>query len=78
MSTNFLDRLRAVGVSLFLIVALAGSAFAGPFEDAVAKFANDDFSDTWSINDSFQDNSEEETEVEVEVEIDDSFNDISF
>ncbi len=46
MSTNFLDRLRAVGVSLFLIVALAGPAFAGPFEDAVAKFANDDFSDT--------------------------------
>nr|WP_249803471.1 urea ABC transporter permease subunit UrtB [Bradyrhizobium zhengyangense] len=32
-------------LSLFLI-AFALPAFAGPFEDAVAKFANDDFSDT--------------------------------
>jgi urea transport system permease protein len=29
-----------------LLIALALPAFAGPFEDAVAKFANDDFSDT--------------------------------
>lgn len=32
-------------LSLFLI-AFAMPAFAGPFEDAVAKFANDDYSDT--------------------------------
>jgi urea transport system permease protein len=38
-------RLCRVVVSLFLI-AFALPAFAGPFEDAVAKFANDDFSDT--------------------------------
>ena len=31
---------------LFLIAAFAVPALAGPFEDAVAKFANDDFSDT--------------------------------
>jgi urea transport system permease protein len=29
-----------------LLIAFAVPAFAGPFEDAVAKFANDDFSDT--------------------------------
>jgi urea transport system permease protein len=29
-----------------LLIAFAAPAFAGPFEDAVAKFANDDFSDT--------------------------------
>src|ERR1700730_7860733 len=29
-----------------MIVALAAPAFAGAFEDAVAKFANDEFSDT--------------------------------
>lgn len=29
-----------------LLIAFALPAFAGPFEDAVAKFANDDFSDT--------------------------------
>src|SRR5690242_17810001 len=40
------DRLRAAVLSLLLIAALAAPAFAGPFEDAVAKFANDDFSDT--------------------------------
>lgn len=38
-------RLRSLALSLFLI-AFALPAFAGPFEDAVAKFANDDFSDT--------------------------------
>ena len=31
---------------MFLIAAFAVPAFAGPFEDAVAKFANDEFSDT--------------------------------
>jgi urea transport system permease protein len=37
--------LRAFALSL-LLIASAGPAFAGPFEDAVAKFANDDYSDT--------------------------------
>src|SRR5215472_6093137 len=37
--------LRAFALSL-LLIAFAGPCFAGPFEDAVAKFANDDFSDT--------------------------------
>jgi urea transport system permease protein len=39
------DRLRAIALALFLIV-FAMPAFAGPFEDAVGKFATDDFSDT--------------------------------
>jgi urea transport system permease protein len=43
---NFFDRLRALALCLFLIAAFALPAFAGPFEDAVAKFANDEFSDT--------------------------------
>jgi urea transport system permease protein len=43
---NVLDRLRALALSFLLIVALAVPAFAGPFEDALAKFANDEFSDT--------------------------------
>nr|WP_249803075.1 urea ABC transporter permease subunit UrtB [Bradyrhizobium sp. 21] len=38
-------RLCSLLLSLFLI-AFALPAFAGPFEDAVAKFANDDYSDT--------------------------------
>jgi urea transport system permease protein len=38
-------RLRALALSIFLLV-LALPAFAGPFEDAVGKFATDDFSDT--------------------------------
>jgi len=46
VSANILDRLCAVVLSLLLMVAFAAPAFAGPFEDAVAKFANDDFSDT--------------------------------
>ena len=41
-----LDRFRALFLSVFLIAAFALPAFAGPFEDAVAKFANDEFSDT--------------------------------
>jgi urea transport system permease protein len=43
---NVFDRLRALFLSVFLIAAFALPAFAGPFEDAVAKFANDEFSDT--------------------------------
>jgi urea transport system permease protein len=39
------DRLRALVLAFFLIV-VAMPAFAGPFEDAVGKFATDDFSDT--------------------------------
>ncbi len=43
---NAFDLLRSLVFSVLLIVALAVPAFAGPFEDAVAKFANDEFSDT--------------------------------
>src|SRR5476649_2235222 len=43
---NVYDRLRALVLSVFLIAAFAAPALAGPFEDAVAKFANDEFSDT--------------------------------
>src|SRR5690348_3284841 len=39
------DRLRAVALAVLLIV-FAVPALAGPFEDAVGKFATDDFSDT--------------------------------
>ncbi len=46
MVANVLDRLRALALSVFLIAVFALPAFAGPFEDAVAKFANDEFSDT--------------------------------
>jgi urea transport system permease protein len=41
-----LYRLRGLALSVLLIAAFAVPALAGPFEDAVAKFANDDFSDT--------------------------------
>jgi urea transport system permease protein len=43
--TNLSARFCTFVLSLFLI-AFALPAFAGPFEDAVAKFANDDYSDT--------------------------------
>jgi urea transport system permease protein len=43
---SFLDRLRVLALSFLLIAAFAVPALAGPFEDAVAKFANDEFSDT--------------------------------
>jgi urea transport system permease protein len=43
---SFIDRLRALVLSIFLIAAFAVPVLAGPFEDAVAKFANDEFSDT--------------------------------
>jgi urea transport system permease protein len=42
----FPRRLRALPFAALLILAIALPAFAGPFEDAVAKFANDDYSDT--------------------------------
>jgi urea transport system permease protein len=40
------DRLRAIALAVLLLVAFAYPALAGPFEDAVAKFANDEYSDT--------------------------------
>ncbi len=43
---NVLDRFRALALSILLIAAVASPALAGPFEDAVGKFANDEFSDT--------------------------------
>jgi urea transport system permease protein len=43
---NVFDLLRSLVIAFFLIATLAVPAFAGAFEDAVAKFANDDFSDT--------------------------------
>ncbi len=45
MPANLSARLCSLLLSLFLI-AFALPALAGPFEDAVAKFANDDYSDT--------------------------------
>ena len=45
MPANLPARLRTLVLSLFLI-AFALPAGASPFSDAVAKFANDDFSDT--------------------------------
>jgi urea transport system permease protein len=44
--SNVFDRLRALVLSVFLIASFAVPALAGPFEDAIAKFANDEFSDT--------------------------------
>jgi urea transport system permease protein len=46
VAANVFDRVRSVVVSVFLIAVLIGPAFAGAFEDSVAKFANDEFSDT--------------------------------
>ncbi|MEH2613415.1 urea transport system permease protein [Bradyrhizobium sp. AZCC 1693] len=46
VSASFLDRIRAVLLAILLTAAFAVPALAGPFEHAVAKFANDDFSDT--------------------------------
>jgi urea transport system permease protein len=42
---NLLACLRTLALSIVLI-AFASPCFAGPFEDAVSKFANDDFSDS--------------------------------
>src|SRR3954462_13489975 len=41
-----MDRLRAIALALLLVAGFAVPALAGAFEDAVAKFANDDYSDT--------------------------------
>ena len=46
MLANCLVRFRALAVSILLISAFALPAFAGPFEDAIGKFATDEFSDT--------------------------------
>jgi urea transport system permease protein len=43
---NLFRSLRALPFAVLLLVATALPAMAGPFEDAVAKFANDEFSDT--------------------------------
>jgi urea transport system permease protein len=44
--SNILNRSRALFIALMLIAVSGLPALAGPFEDAVAQFANDDFSDT--------------------------------
>jgi urea transport system permease protein len=44
--SNCLKNLRALPFAVLLIFATVLPALAGPFEDAVAKFANDEFSDT--------------------------------
>ena len=46
MLANFLDRFRALALSLLLISAFAVPALAGPFEDAIGKFAADEYSET--------------------------------
>ncbi len=46
MLFNFIYRGRALFAALALIVSMGLPALAGPFEDAVAQFANDSFSDT--------------------------------
>jgi len=43
---NFLDRFRALALSLLLVAAFAVPALAGPFEDAIGKFAADEYSET--------------------------------
>ncbi len=45
MVANVFDRLRALALAV-LLIAFAVPALAGPFEDAIGKFATDDFSDT--------------------------------
>src|ERR1700744_5840383 len=44
--TNVLRNFRALPFAILLIVVAALPVLAGPFEDAVGKFANDEFSDT--------------------------------
>jgi urea transport system permease protein len=44
--TNVFASLRALACALLLIAATVVPVLAGPFEDAVGKFANDEFSDT--------------------------------
>jgi urea transport system permease protein len=45
LSRNVLSCFRAFALAV-LLIASAAPAFAGPFEDSVAKFTTDDFSDT--------------------------------
>lgn len=45
MPANRFARLRTLVLAV-LLIAFASPAFAGPFQDALAKLANDDFSDT--------------------------------
>jgi len=42
----FINRFRATMIALVLVVVSGVPVLAGPFEDAVAQFANDSFSDT--------------------------------
>jgi urea transport system permease protein len=44
--TNYLDRTRAFVFAILLTAVFVVPALAGPFEDAIAKFATDDYSDT--------------------------------
>ena len=46
MPASFLRRIRALPLAFLLMFAAGLPAFAGAFEDAVGKFATDDFSDT--------------------------------
>ena len=46
MLTKVLRNFRALPFAVLLIIATALPVLAGPFEDAVGKFANDEFSDT--------------------------------
>ena len=46
MLTNVFRNFRALPFAILLIFATVLPVLAGPFEDAVAKFANDEFSDT--------------------------------
>ena len=46
MPANALKNVRVLPFALLLIFAMVLSAMAGPFEDAVGKFANDEYSDT--------------------------------
>ena len=46
MFTKVARTVRAFPLAFFLIIATALPVMAGPFEDAVSKFANDEFSDT--------------------------------
>ena len=46
MLTNALKKFRAVPFALLMLFSMLLPAMAGPFEDAVAKFANDDYSDS--------------------------------
>ena len=46
MSVIVCQRFRALPFTLLLLFAMVLPVLAGPFEDAVGKFANDDYSDT--------------------------------